>query len=199
LSISQTNNDYDLLLEVNKNIPKYGFSLEEIKNKFTDKSYLIKIYNSKTNLLIQTIDLSRYDFWYKEHDYPYIDSLVDINFDGYRDLCVVTDIGQNGKNWGYDIFTFNETDKIFCRNENFPTLYNFYTEDSLRQIYESIWSCGGDECIQWNTYTVKDDKPFLIERDYQEFDRESNKLRRYIELYQNDELISKEEVKPRED
>jgi hypothetical protein len=197
-SYSQTMYDFDLLLEVNSNLPEYGFVLEEFNNDDGYRSYLIKIYNADSNLLIQTIDLSEYDFWYGYYDYPYIDSLIDVNFDGYKDLCVVTGIGQNGKNWGYDIFIFNFKDKRFSQNEGFNSIYNISTDDSLKQVYESYWT-GCLDCIVWSTYIVQDDKLILIEKDYQDIDMELNKMRRFIEKYKNGKMISKIEVEPIEE
>lgn len=199
LLLPQSKNNYDLILEVNKNMPKYGFILQEIKNELDYRSYMINVYRSDSDSLVQIIDLSEYNYWYSEYDYPYIDSLIDVNFDSYKDLCVVTAIGQNGKNWGYNIFIFNETARIFQRNENFPTIYNFYTNDSLKQIYESFWNCGGEECIVYKTYLFQDNKLVLIQQDYQDFDNELNKWRRFVEHYENGKLIYKEETEPREE
>ena len=194
-SFSQTTIKYDAVLLVNKNLPKYGFIINETKNEYNQRSYLINIYRTDSNTPLQTIDLSKYEYWYGDYDAPYIDTLIDVNFDGYCDLPVVIGIGQNGKNWDYQIFFFNKVDGKFYKKEKFKDIYNFSVNDSLKQIYESFWT-GCLDCIIWNTYIIENDELILIEKDYQEIDSETHELRRFVERYVNGSCISREELQP---
>jgi hypothetical protein len=197
-SFSQTTVKYDTVMQVNKNLPNYGFIINETKNEYNDRSYLINIYRTDSNTLLQTIDLSKYDYWYGVYDAPYIDTLIDVNFDGYCDLPVVVGIGQNGKNWDYQIFFFNKDDGKFYKRENFKGIYNISVDDSSKHIYESFWT-GCFNCIIWNTYIIENDNLVLIKKDYQDLDPETHTLRRFVEQYENGKLISKIEIPPDDD
>ena len=67
-SFSQTTVKYNTVMLVNKNLPNYGFIINETKNEYNQRSYLINIYRTDSNSLIQTIDLSKYDYWYQGYD-----------------------------------------------------------------------------------------------------------------------------------
>lgn len=191
---SQTIPEYDAVLQVNKNLPDYGFIIKQTMNESDGINYLIDVYRIDSNKLVQTIDLSKYyDIWIGE--YPSIDSLIDVNFDGYGDICIITGIGENGKNTSYGIFFFNKDDGRFYQKAGVRDIYNIEVDDSLKQIYESYWT-GCLDCITWNTYTFDEDKLVLIKRDYQDLDRKTNTLRRFVELYKDGKLISRKEMKP---
>ena len=192
---SQTFIKYDTVLQVNNKLPNYGFDIQEIRNDHNQKSFSINIYKTDSNKLLQTIDLSKYEYWYSDYDAPYVDTLIDVNFDGYRDLPVVVGIGQNGKNWDYQIFFFNKADGNFYKKKNFPGINNILVNDSLKQIHESFWT-GCRDCIIWNTYEIENDELILVEKDYQEIDDLTHELRRFVERYKNGKLVSKEELKP---
>jgi hypothetical protein len=194
-SFSQTTFKYDTVMQVNKNLPNYGFIINETKNEYNQRSYLINIYRTDSNSLLQTIDLSKYDYWYGFYDAPYIDTLIDVNFDGYCDLPIVVGIGQNGKNWDYQIFFFNKSDGNFYKKKNFPGINNISIDESSKQIHESFWT-GCLDCIVWNTYIIENDELILVEKDYQEIDDKTHELRRFVERYKNGKLVSKEELKP---
>lgn len=187
-SLSQTKGNYEFLYQLNKNLPEYGFNIEEINKGKDSTSYLIKIYQSDLDSLIQIIRLDLPDVP------PYIDPL-DVNFDGYKDLCFVTGLGQNGKNRSNDIFLFSPEDKKFHYSDDFSSILNIATNDSLKQIYGSYWT-GCLDCITWNTYIIKNDKLILIKKDYQDLDRRTNILRRFVELYKDGKFISRKEMKP---
>ena len=123
---------------------------------------------------------------------------MDVNFDGYCDLPVVVGIGQNGKNWDYQIFFFNKDDGKFYKRENFKDIYNIAVDDSSKHIYESFWT-GCFNCIIWNTYIIENDNLVLIKKDYQDLDPETHTLRRFVEQYENGKLISKKEIPPDDD
>lgn len=194
---SQTIVQYDAVLRVNKNLPNYGFIIKETKAEFNYKSYLINVYRTDSNKLIQSIDLSKYyDLWNSEP--PNVDTLIDVNFDGYRDICIITGIGENGKNTFYGIFFFDKDDGKFYKKKGVRDICNIEVNDSSKHIYESNWT-GCFNCITWNTYIIKNYKLILIEMDYQYIDKKTNMLRRFVELYKNGKLISKKEVKPLDD
>lgn len=191
---SQIIPEYDAVLQVNKNLPDYGFIIKRTMDESEESNYLIDVYRIDSNQLVQTIDLSKYyDIW--AGGYPSIDSLIDVNFDGYGDICIITGIGENGKNISYGIFFFNKDDGRFYQKNGVRDIYNIEVDDSLKQIYESYWT-GCFNCITWDTYIIDDDKLILIKRDYQDLDRKTNTLRRFVELYKDGKLISRKEMKP---
>lgn len=195
LTFSQPKLSYNLILEVNKELPKYGFLIERTHGDAHFNNYIINIYQAESNKFIQSINMDNYDVYYSQYDYPYIDSLIDVNFDNYKDLCIAAGSGQNGKNQLFHIFLFDKSTGEFYKNSSFDTIYNLYVDDSLKHVYESFWTgaCAVD-CIMYNTYKVIDDNLTLIESDYSEYDSETETMRRYIEIYENSKLISKKEV-----
>lgn len=189
VSTSQTKAGYDYLFQVNKNLPEYGFNIEEIKKENESNDYLIRIYQSDSDSLIQTIPMDSPDVP------PYIDSLKDVNFDGYKDLCFVMGLGANGKNQCYAVYLFNTGDKQFHYSDGFGSIINLGINDSLKQIYEYYFT-GCLDCSDIKTYIVKENKLVLIEVDSQFWD--ANKMPvRFIEKYKDGKLVSSQEVEPR--
>lgn len=190
VSTSQTKAGYDFHFQVNKNLPEYGFNIEEINKENDNNDYLIRIYQSDSDSLIQTI---RMDF---PDVAPYIDSLIDVNFDGYKDLCFIMGLGENGKNQCYAVYLFNTVDKKFHINDGFSSIINLSVNDSLKQIYEHYFT-GCLDCSDIKTYIVKENTLVLIEVDSQFWD--ANKMPvRFIEKYKDGKLVSSEEVEPRQ-
>lgn len=186
---SQTKGHCDFLLPVNKDLPKYGFNVEEIDKGEDTGSYLLKIYQSDSDSLIQIIHLDHPD------EPPYIDSLIDVNFDGYKDLCFVSGLGENGKNQSYDILLFDPADKKFHYNDGIPSIINLSVDESRKLIYEHYFT-GGLDCSDVKTYIVKDNKLVLIEVDTQYWKTSYNPVR-FIEKYKDGKMISRKEVDPR--
>ena len=200
-SFSQSQNKYDFVLEVNKNLPDYGFTIEKTGNDSILYHNVINIYQADSDKFIQSINLDDYDIYYSEYEYPDVDPLIDVNFDGYKDLCILAGSGQNGKNQLTSIFLFDTTKAEFYKSPYFNEVYNLYVVDLLKCIYEAFWTgaCADAYCIINNTYKVLDKKLIKVESDYYEYDDKSDTMHRYIEKYENGKLISKTEVGLNED
>ena len=89
ISYSQTNTKYEFLGKVNSNLPAYGFNFQ----KMGKDKYDLKIYRSDNDSLIQSFNNIDIDLPYD----PSINSLMDVNFDGYKDVCFVAGLGENGQ------------------------------------------------------------------------------------------------------
>lgn len=186
--------NYDVVINVNKKVPLYKLRFTELKLDEVLRSYKIDFYKFDSDSLIQTINLNDLDIIYSDYEGP-ADSLLDVNFDGYKDLCIVTGIGQLGKNWAYEIFFFNPKTEKFYKDKNFPTIWNIEINDSLKEIYESF-SLGCTYCWHWKTFKIKNNKLILIKLDYQDLDRKTKKMHRFIQEYKNGKMVSRKEVKP---
>lgn len=192
--LSQKDFKYDRVLQVNEILPKLGLIIEKTGSDSFFIFYEIKIYNAESNKLIQSFNMTDYDIYYSKYVFP-IDSLVDLNFDGYKDLIVYGGSGQNGKNSFYSIFLFDSLIGKFYKNPSFDSIYNFIVNSKSKTIEEYTWpgACAYD-CITWNTYIVEKNKLVLIETSYIEIDSETGAVQRIIEKYKNSELISKDKV-----
>jgi hypothetical protein len=192
--LSQKDFKYDKVLQVNEGLPKLGFIIEKTGSDSFLVFYEIKIYNAKSNKLIQSFNMTDYDIYYSKYEFP-IDSLVDFNFDGYKDLKVYGGSGQNGKNSFYSIFLYDSLTGKFYKNPSFDSIYNFIINQKNKTIEEYTWpgACAWD-CVTWNTYVVENNKLVLIGASYVEIDAETNKAYRIIEKYEDGNLISKDKV-----
>jgi hypothetical protein len=197
---TQAQINYDYVLEVNKKLPKFGFVIEKIENDTLFNNYIIKIYQAESNKFIQSFNMINYDIYYSKYEDSIIDSLIDMNFDNYKDLCVYAGSGQNGKNEMYSIFLYDSLKGEFYKNPSFDFIYNFTVDYSTKSIDEFFWTraCTND-CIIWNTYIVINNKLTLVKSDYNEYDSKTNTMHRFIETYKNGKLVSKKEVGLEED
>lgn len=192
--LSQNKFNYDRILQVNDKLPKFGFIIEKTGNDSFLVFYEMKIYNAESNKFIQSFNMTDYNIYYSEYVFP-IDSLVDFNFDGYKDLCVYGGSGQNGKNTFYSIFLYDSLTGKFYKSPSFDSIYNFIINQKNKTIEEYAWpgACTWN-CVTWNTYVVENNKLVLIETSYVEIDSETNKVYRIIEKYEDGNLISKDKV-----
>ena len=192
--LPQTNHNYSNILEVNEKLPKLGFLIEKTGSDSLLNFYEIKIFNVESKKFIQSINMSQYDIYYSGYECPK-DSLIDVNFDNYKDLCVYAGSGQNGKNQMYSIFLYDSLKDEFYKNPSFDVIYNFTVNYSTKSIDEFFWThaCTND-CIVWNTYIVVNNKLSLVKTDYYEYDQKTKTMHRFIETYKDGELVSKKEV-----
>jgi hypothetical protein len=196
---SQNKFNYDKIFQVSEKLPKFGFVIEKTGSDSFLVYYNIKIYNAESNILIQSLNMTDYYIYYSKYEFP-IDSLVDMNFDGYKDLCVYGGSGQNGKNSFYSIFLYDSLIGEFYKNPSFESIYNFIVNSKNKIIEEYFWpgACNYD-CATWNTYIVKNNSLVLIESSYIEIDSITGKEQRIIEKYKDGELISKDRVSMEEE
>jgi hypothetical protein len=197
--LSQRDFKYDRVLQVNAELPKLGFIIEKTGSDSFLVFYEIKIYNAESNKFIQSFNMSDYYIYYSKYEFP-IDSLVDMNFDNYKDLCIYGGSGQNGKNSFYSIFLYDSLSGKFYKKPSFDTIYNFIINYKTKEIEEYTWpgACTYD-CVTWNTYIVEKNKLVLIETSYIDIDSETGSVQRIIEKYKDGELISKDKVSMEEE
>jgi hypothetical protein len=197
--LSQKDFKYDRVLQVNEDLPKLGFIIEKTGSDSFLVFYEIKIYNAESNKFIQSFNMSDYYIYYSNYEFP-IDSLVDMNFDNYKDLCVYGGSGQNGKNSFYSIFLYDSLSGKFYKSPSFDTIYNFIINYKSKEIEEYTWpgACTYD-CVTWNTYIVEKNNLVLIETSYIDIDSETGSVQRIIEKYKDGELISKDKVSMEEE
>jgi len=181
-TFSQTHNSYELILEINKELPKYLFKFNCQKVDSIFYKYKIEIYQEKSLLLLQVIDLYE-DYYvpYTKHEFPNFRSLEDINFDGYGDMVIECGRARMGKNICNMSFLFNEKDMKFYYDQDF-SLYNMEVDDSLKQLFEAYWYGGCIDCIEFKTFQVIDRRLYLIKTEKQYSDEEE-KLFISVEYY----------------
>ena len=199
ISFSQNIFKKTYVFSINKSLPRYSFEVTDITpgndSGYIDKIFNINIYKDDGKVLIQSIRDTIHEVW-MTLGFLSEGNLLDINFDDYKDLVLVSGIGAMGKNWSFDVFLFNKKDKKFHKEIDFCDFCNITLNNKLKTINEHIDEGCASECYTENTYKIMNNKPFIIQSINQDSDLKTAKFRRYISKYKNGELISKKEIEP---
>jgi len=101
------------------------------------KHYDICIYDSKNNFLLQIINEVIYDQYF---DLDHIDEniIVDINFDGYKDIVYCNDKDWNGKNYFFVTYLYNNVTNRFEYKEDLSELSELQIHDSTKTLTEFL-------------------------------------------------------------
>ncbi|MGD1007826.1 MAG: hypothetical protein ABR980_11415 [Ignavibacteriaceae bacterium] len=120
---------------------------------------------------------------------------MDVNFDGYKDLVLVSGIGAMGKNWCFDVYLFSVKDKKFHKSTKFSGFTNIELDPKKKIIKEHIDEGCASDCFTENTYKVINNKPIIINSLIQDFDFKKKKLIAYFEKYKKGIVVFKKSVK----
>lgn len=130
---------------------EYDFSAELKESE-------VVIYNGKKVFQTEKYPeekLKELDFDYaKEHI-----SFVDVNFDGYKDLCVA--VNRNGETVRYMFWVFDSKTKLFVYSEELSKLTTVAVNADKKQLVSSVLSDGK---LYYETYTFENGKLTLLSK-----------------------------------
>jgi hypothetical protein len=176
---------YQLPLKINS---KYTFALLWSPQQ---EHYLIYENNEKTGTPLQVIPFTDAHVFDSEgffEKYPKDCFMIaDYNFDGYRDLAILSVKGNS--NWAHDVYLFDVRSKRFRLYE--PLTIHGLTPDSIKKVltFYSNFGMGGQSYVSgeyvWQNGALK-----MINRDYQDvIDTDHEVYERTIEVMKNGRLV----------
>jgi hypothetical protein len=100
---------------------------------------------------------------------------MDFNFDGYRDIYVLTDWGATGNNQGC-IWLYNPATKLFYYSPEFSELGTFTVDPANKTIIS--WSNGGmaGGVHSAQKYKIVNDRPVQVYSEKQDWDRDKKQF-----------------------
>lgn len=139
------------------NSPKqFSFKVTEISNdsstSYEDKIFKIGVYNSTTNEIIQSIEHKIESIWYEYSLEIDSTNLVDVNFDGYKDLILISGQGAMGRNNIFTIYLFDSLQNKFQYCEALSDICNIEVNSEDKTIDEFIFNGGPNFTL--TTYEV---------------------------------------------
>jgi hypothetical protein len=195
IALSQPNLIVSQNYLINKNLPLYECKLFQtgIDTNNQQPKYEIQVLSGGRE--IQMINLDTLD---ETDDVWLEDSLIDINFDGYKDLLISIMKGGGGKNHIYGTWLFDTTNSKFILSPEFTGLCNPEVDYTNKLIIETSLNGCGSQCYTINTYKILNNKLSKIKSIDQYWDDNTGKFRRIIETYKNGKEIYKKEIQPKE-
>jgi hypothetical protein len=207
VSFCQNNSNKTYLLSISNKLSPYVFKVVDLTPKsnstYCDKTFNINICKSDSTTVIQSIKYNIDGVWkdleldFQEGqpgDFLSGGNLLDVNFDGYKDLVLVSGIGAMGKNWSFDVYLFSVKNKKFHKCKELSGLTNIELDPKGKTITEHIDEGCLSQCYTENTYKVLNNKPVIIESTNQYYDSKKDKLRCMVEKYKDGKVVSKKEV-----
>jgi len=120
-------------------------------DKNGDSLKAIKIYSS--NKLLQEISVNElFETEIKKYE------LVDVNFDGFKDILVLKGSGSGGNT--YWVWNYSAKDNTFHLNNELSDRFGLEI-DSVHKLIMFSYS-GGFDVKSWDTFKYKNDKLFLL-------------------------------------
>jgi hypothetical protein len=140
--------------------PNYTFKYKFIKGGTAS----VDVYDGAQ--LVQTVSAKDAEELSIEDKNAYIEN-VDVNFDGYKDLAILTCLGATG-NQCFDFFLWNPSTKMFDYSEEFSEANSFPDKAFPLQLH-SFWNMGcAGACYVERFYKVESNKPVLLKEITQE-------------------------------
>lgn len=166
----------DVREKINRNLPAYRFTIHG--DPETRIATRIIITDTATNKVIQDFDVAtECEDMEPRPDNDFF-TLVDMNFDGYKDIGLLTSWGATGNTYT-SYWLFDPRTGTFVFSKEFSGLGTETLDPKTKQI--TTHSNGGHAGMIFSesTYVVKDNKPVLIREVNQDYDEKKGY---YIEI-----------------
>jgi hypothetical protein len=171
-------------VKINDKLPAFNFSLHgEVKEQFKDISFYpsyVEIINSSNLKVIQKIESkdhfdSDVHYGFSDDDLVFADlmQLVDLNFDGYLDLRILSSTGATGNNW-YATYIYEPELRRFNYHEILSVL-SAVTVDPDSKLIKTYWR--GGWCTEFREYfkLMKNGRLILKKVEWTESDQINTK------------------------
>ncbi len=124
--------------------------------------YLIELRNSTDSSLFQSI-IDTVDFCWGAHI-----ELIDINFDGYLDVKLVSGESPAYADQSYRFWLFDQKKHRYFYNEEFSNIYGQLVTDSLSKTITCTFRETCSVCITQDVYKISNNHLKLIEHQWDE-------------------------------
>src|SRR5437867_5650634 len=157
--------DSSQIIQVNRRIPKFYFhiiSRLRQDDHAGELCYQIIVVSLEKRDTVQEITSEGIPGFYE----PVLD-FVDINFDGYADLMLQTDISANGQTNGYSFCVFDSTERKFVYNQGYSDTLGGNTEIDEKTKEVTSGGRGGcaGQCVEYRTYDWIGNSFLLVRRE----------------------------------
>jgi len=155
--------DTTYMVRINRTMPEFIAHFKMTKLPPGDKiQYLIELRNSTDSSLFQSI-IDTVDFSWGAHI-----ELIDINFDGYLDLKLVSGESPAYADQSYRFWIFDQKNHRYLYNEEFSNIYGQFVTDSLSKTITCTFRENCSMCRTRDVYKISNNHLKLIEHQWDE-------------------------------